>query len=111
MTDADFERVAQERDQIEGQFAGGGPLGRFAEDAHLLLGALQDYRRGAYRKMQLYAVGAISFALLYVLTPLDFIPVAGQLDDAAVVGLCLKMVEKDLHAYRAWKAQQTESAR
>lgn len=113
MTDADLARVTQKADQISKQFSKGGPLGRFVEDARLLFAVLKDYRGGAYREIPLYAIGAIAFALLYVLNPFDLIPdaipVLGQLDDAAVVGLCLRMVEKDLHAYRAWKAQQANA--
>jgi uncharacterized membrane protein YkvA (DUF1232 family) len=45
--------------------------------------------------------------LLYVLNPLDlipdFLPLVGQIDDAAVVAACLLMVRQDLHKYKKWK--------
>ena len=43
-------------------------------------------------------------ALLYILMPLDavpdIIPIAGFLDDAVVLKLCLDMVRKDLDKYK-----------
>ena len=41
--------------------------------------------------------------VLYILNPLDLIPIVGQIDDAAVVAACLLMVRQDLHRYKKWK--------
>ena len=47
---------------------------------------------------------------LYVLTPLDvipdFIPIAGFIDDAAVIAVVLKLSGGDLARYRAWRREQ-----
>jgi uncharacterized membrane protein YkvA (DUF1232 family) len=49
----------------------------------------------------------VVFSLLYVLNPMDLIPDVipgvGAIDDAAVVSLCLLLIEQDLLAYRSWR--------
>ena len=103
----DFKKVVDRADEIRGKFAPDGPLGRFKTDAELLVGVVKDYWAGDYREMPYLSIAAVAFALLYVLNPVDlipdFIPVIGVMDDAAVVGVCLMMIEQDLHNYRAWK--------
>jgi uncharacterized membrane protein YkvA (DUF1232 family) len=48
--------------------------------------------------------------LLYVFNPFDLmpdmLPVIGQLDDVAVMGACLALVEQDLLKYKVWKEGQ-----
>ena len=43
-----------------------------------------------------------------VLSPIDLIPdvipVVGLVDDAAVIAICLLMIEQELHDYSEWKA-------
>lgn len=105
-TDADVQRVADEAEAIEERFEREGPLGRLLDDGRLLLGLVRDAWSGRYRSVPRWTVGAAAFALLYVLNPLDLIPDAipgvGALDDAAVVSLCLVLIEQDLLSYRAW---------
>jgi len=52
-------------------------------------------------------IAAIIGSLLYIFSPIDLIPdlipVAGLLDDAAVLGLCLNGISADLKNYSAWK--------
>ena len=36
----------------------------------------------------------------------DVLPLIGQVDDVAVMGACLILVEQDLHKYRNWKSDQ-----
>ena len=105
-TDADVQRVADEVSAIEERFERDGPLGRLLDDGRLLLSLVRDTWLGRYRAVPRWTVGAATFALLYVLNPLDLIPDAipgvGALDDAAVVSLCLVLIEQDLLTYRAW---------
>lgn len=111
--DDDFKKVTDKADEIRAKFEKGGPLGRFVNDVKLLISIVQDYTKGNYREIPYLSVAAIVFALIYVLSPVDlipdFIPVVGYVDDAAVVGLCLVMVEQDLHDYKAWKVEQASS--
>ncbi len=57
--------------------------------------------------MPWWVIAAIVFTLLYVLNPFDLIPDAipflGQLDDVAVMIICLKMIDSEVQKYRKWK--------
>ena len=108
INDEDVEKVVKKADDIREKFSHKGPLGRFIEDGQLLISIVKDYWSGNYRKIPFMAIAAIVFTLLYVLNPFDlipdFLPVIGQIDDAAVVTICLLMVEHELHAYQTWKS-------
>ena len=82
-------------------------LGRLIQDFGLIVPLVRDYRSGAYGKFPLLSVAAIVFTVIYVVSPIDLIPDyiigIGQIDDATVVGLCLYLMEKDLHKYKEWK--------
>lgn len=108
ISEHDLKKAAEKADEIEDKFRKDGPLDRFIEDGKLMLSFIRDYRSGTYRKIPYWVVAAIVFTLLYILTPFDaifdMIPGIGQVDDAAVMGICLYMVEQELHLYKAWKS-------
>jgi uncharacterized membrane protein YkvA (DUF1232 family) len=101
-------RIAGRADEVEAKIRRHGCLRRYVEDIVLLLGLLNDFIRGRYRKIPFQAIAAVAFALIYLINPVDlipdFIPVAGLLDDAAVIATCLALIDSDLREYRAWKA-------
>lgn len=109
VTDEDFEKVNENADKIKDKFASKKTLKRFLSDAKLLLGLVADYWKGNYRTIPFWAIGAVVFSLLYVLNPFDlipdYIPGAGQIDDVAVMSVCLYLVEKELEKYRKWRAE------
>ena len=111
VTDKDLAKVVAKSDDIKKKFTLGGPLHRFIEDGQLLLSVIKDYRSGAFRKIPFGTIAAIIFTLAYVLNPFDlipdFIPIIGQIDDAAVVAACLILVEHDLQTYKLWKQDQS----
>jgi len=78
------------------------------DEVQTLVELVGDWRSGAYRQVPFTAIALITFALLYVLNPVDLIPDAlplvGHLDDSAVLALCLRLVRPELEAWRAWKA-------
>ncbi len=110
MTEKDVGTVVEKAKTIRGRFQHVGPLGKYLQDVELLISIVKDYWTGEYRDIPWWALSAIVFALLYVISPVDlipdFIPVIGYLDDAAVVSICLKLVEQELHTYKAWKERQ-----
>jgi len=109
VTEEDFQEVVDKADEIGEKF-GIGPLKRFYDDFLLLISLVKDYWSGDYREIPYWSIAAVVFTLLYVLSPIDLIPdiipIVGLMDDAAVVALCLKMIENDLKAYEAWKNAQ-----
>ena len=109
ITKEDLEKVTEKADEIEKKVRESGPLRRYIEDVKLLLSLVKVYWSGNYKEIPYWAIGATVFVLLYVLSPIDlipdFIPVIGLVDDAAVVALCLYMIEQELHDYSEWKTQ------
>ena len=107
----DVEKVVLKSEEIKEKFNTRGPLARFIEDARLLLAVVKDYRSGAYRQIPYATIAAIVFTLIYVFNPFDLVPdmlpVIGQLDDVAVMGACLALVEQDLLKYKVWKKDQS----
>ena len=111
VTEKDVEKVVDKSEDIKKKFSARGPLARFIEDGQLLIALVKDYRTGAYRQIPYGTIASIVFTLIYVLNPFDLmpdvLPLIGQVDDVAVMGACLILVEQDLHKYKAWKQDQS----
>lgn len=105
LTEDDIKHVMEKADDIKRTFESKGPLGRFLRDVKLMIALLRDYRNGTYRQIPWYALSAIAAALLYVLSPLDFIPdvipILGYTDDALMMSVCLLLVEQQLDEYQS----------
>ena len=86
-----------------------GPLAKFIDDIRTFLELVRDYFSGKYTEVPFGTIAGIVFALLYVLSPFDFVPdilpIVGLLDDAAMVGVCLAFVGTDVDQYRRWKKE------
>jgi len=110
VTEKDVEKVINKSEEIRKKFSAKGPLARFIEDGQLLIAIVKDYWAGAYRQVPYGAIASIVFTLIYVLNPFDLVPdmlpLIGQLDDVAILGACLILVEQDLHKYKDWKLGQ-----
>lgn len=111
MSDADLEYIINEEDKLKAKLQDNSHLERFTKDLMLLFGLVKDYYQGNYKDIPYKAISATVVGLLYVLNPIDvipdFIPFIGYIDDALVITFCLKLVEKDLQKYQAWKKDQT----
>lgn len=72
-----------------------------------LISLIRNYVKGEYTDIPVGSIISIISALIYFLSPIDFvpdfIPGAGLLDDTVVLMTCLKMVESDVHEYRQWR--------
>ena len=113
VTEKDVENVINKSEEIQKKFSAKGPLSRFIEDGQLLISIVKDYWSGTYRQIPYGAIASAVFTLIYVLNPFDLVPdmlpLIGQLDDVAVMGACLILVEQDLHKYKDWKQGQEKA--
>ena len=73
----------------------------------LFISLVKDYFVGNYKEIPYWSIAAITFSLLYLFNPVDFvpdfIPVVGFVDDALILTTCYKMIQKDLKKYEDWK--------
>lgn len=110
VTQNDVEKVVNKSEEIQKKFSAKGPLSRFIDDGKLLISIVKDYWAGTYRQVPYGAIASMVFSLIYVLNPFDIVPdmlpLIGQLDDVAVMGACLILVEQDLYKYKNWKEGQ-----
>lgn len=112
VTQEEVRKVVDNAEEIKKKAEG--PLAKYLEVITLLIAMVKDYFTGGYREIPWFTVAAATFGLLYILTPLDLvtdlIPLVGLLDDALVLGICVRMVEEDLEKYKAWKNIVAEQA-
>ena len=85
-----------------------GALSEVFHDLKLMLLLVKDYITGKYRGIPFGSIIAVMAAILYFLSPIDFIPDFllgfGLVDDVFVIGLVLKQIHKDLQKYEKWKS-------
>ena len=105
--DFTISKVMRNEQDIDKKMSGQQALKALLAQGRLLLSLVKDYVTGAYREVPYWVIGAAAFALVYVLSPIDaipdIIPGVGFLDDAAVLAMCLKLVETELNRYKDWK--------
>jgi uncharacterized membrane protein YkvA (DUF1232 family) len=110
--DEDLKNAAESAEKLKEKVKNSKNLSGLFDDLMLLSSLVKDYWKGRYRKIPYKAIAAIAFTILYVLNVVDlvpdFIPGLGLLDDATIVGLCLKMVSTDIEQYKIWKTSDIE---
>jgi uncharacterized membrane protein YkvA (DUF1232 family) len=105
----DINKIVDKTNEIF-QKLGGDSFQKLVGDIRLLISLLQDYRRKNYEEIPWSSIAAVIVALLYVLNPLDIIPGIGLLDDAAMIGVCLTIINADFQRYREWKENQASTS-
>ncbi len=77
------------------------------DDFKTLLAMLIDVVTGRYRDLPFKTLLALVGAVLYFVSPIDFlpdfIPFIGYIDDVFVIVLAIDLVRDDLAAYRIWR--------
>ena len=75
----------------------------------VLASLLRSYAKKEYKDIPIGSIVAIVSALLYFVSPVDFIPDfiigVGYIDDALVITVCLKLVESDVSEYIEWRKE------
>lgn len=104
-TDHDLKNVMENRKKIE-SIAQNDSLSQYLNDIKLYFQMIGDTLTGEYKQVPFGTIAAIVGTLLYLLSPIDlipdFIPVIGFLDDAAVLGACLKLTRFDVAQYKKY---------
>lgn len=113
ITKDQIEKVYDRSKSIEELFRKDGPLKSLLSKAEVMIDVVKCYWKGEYREIPWLSLSAIVFSLLYVFNPFDLLPDAipgfGQVDDAAVVALCLKMVGHDLNNFKKWRRKNCKA--
>ena len=80
---------------------------RLVMEVGLIASCIEDYCNGRYKEIPVGTIIGLMAALIYFLSPIDFIPDvvpgAGQIDDVAVIGFALKIAHDDLLQYEEWR--------
>lgn len=73
----------------------------------VLASLIKSYIKKEYTDIPIGSIIAIISALVYFVSPIDFIPDfipgIGHIDDAAVIAICLKLVETDVEEFTNWR--------
>lgn len=73
----------------------------------LFFSIVKDYINGTYKEIPLKTIVSIVASLLYLISPIDFIPDfipgIGFIDDVFVIGLVISSATSDLDKYKEWK--------
>ncbi|WP_420482130.1 YkvA family protein [Brachyspira intermedia] len=87
-------------------------LSKFLDQIQLMVNMIGDYINGNYKDIPWKTIASIAGALIYIILPIDAIPdvmpLVGLLDDAFIIGLCIKCFSTDLEQYKIWKYGESE---
>ncbi len=84
-----------------------GPLAEVWNSLKALVRMFQAYIRREYTVVPWGSIVLVVVAILYFVSPIDLIfdwlPLAGFVDDAAVIGFVIKAIQNDLNAFLKWE--------
>ncbi len=87
-----------------------GFLSQYWDDIKTSFALIRDWFNGSYDKVPTRMIVSLAGALIYLVSPLDLIPdwvpMAGLVDDAAMLAFVFQLSKVDLNAYRRWKGRQ-----
>ena len=87
-------------------------IGSTLADVPLMIAMVKAWIKKEYTVVSPKVIALLVGAILYLIKKKDLIsdsiPVVGHIDDLAVLGLALKLSEKELKAFAEWRAAQGE---
>lgn len=90
-------------------------VGKFRQafgDVQVLSRLVRAWARGDYREVSRATIGLVLGALVYFVSPIDAIldslPLAGYIDDAAILAWVLSEVRSEIDAFRQWESSARE---
>ena len=85
-------------------------IGSTLSDLPLMIAMVKAWIKKEYTVVSPKVIACLVGAILYLIRKKDLIsdsiPVVGHIDDLAVMGLALKLSEKELKAFAEWRASQ-----
>jgi uncharacterized membrane protein YkvA (DUF1232 family) len=85
-----------------------GPITERLEELMTLIRLVRAYFSGQYRAVPWETIAVALGAVIYFVSPIDLIPdvipVAGYIDDAAVIGVVIVSLANDLENFREWES-------
>ena len=89
-----------------------GAIKELFDNVVLMISMVTDYIKGKYKVVPVGSIIAILAALIYFLSPIDFlpdfIPGIGYIDDAFVIAIVIKQAYSDMQEYKKWKDGKEE---
>ena len=96
--------------QLEEKLKGVPVIGSTLSDLPLMIAMIKAWIKKEYTVVSPKVIALLVAAILYLIKKKDIIndsvPILGHLDDLAVLGLALKLSEKELQAFSEWRAGQ-----
>lgn len=103
----DKDRMERFLQKLEKKLARVPIVGSKLSNVPVLASLLRSYVRKEYTELPMGSVIAIASALIYFVSPIDFLPdllpAIGYADDAAVITACLSMIDSDVEDYKRWR--------
>ena len=85
-------------------------IGSTLADLPLMIAMIKAWVKKEYTVVSPKVIACLVGAILYLIKKKDLIsdstPIVGHVDDLAVMGLALKLSEKELNAFAEWRAAQ-----
>ncbi len=78
-----------------------------------LIAMFRSWVKGDYKEIPTKTILSIIAAIIYFVSPVDFIPdfIAGLgfADDAAIIGFTIKQITEELEKFKVWQAKQEKT--